>query len=118
MDIYYDNVGGELLDLCLDRLRVHARIVLCGGISRYNETGELLGPKNYFNLIFRRARMEGFLLSDYIPRFDEALVDLRTWVAQGSIAHRATVLEGFEQLPRALIELFQGRNIGKMMVKT
>ena len=118
MNIFFDNVGGEILDLCLDRLKLHSTVVLCGGISRYNATGELAGPKNYFNLIFRRSRMEGFLLHDYADRFSQAVQEMRGWVDQGLLQSRTTVIKGFRQLPRALIKLFEGENIGKMMVET
>jgi hypothetical protein len=118
IDIYFDNVGGEILDLCLARLAMNARVVLCGGISRYNAEGPLEGPKNYFSLIFRRARMEGFIVLDYIPRFPEAIAEMRQWLAQGKLKQRVTVIDGFRELPSALVRLFQGYNIGKMMVKT
>ena len=118
MNIFFDNVGGEILDLCLDRLQLHSRVVLCGGISRYNATGELAGPKNYFNLIFKRSRMQGFLLHDYADRYVEAVQEMRGWVDQGLLHSRTTVIKGFRELPRALIRLFQGENIGKMMVET
>ena len=118
MNIFFDNVGGEILDLCLDRLKLHSTVVLCGGISRYNATGELAGPMNYFNLIFRRSRMQGFLLHDYADRYAEAVQEMRGWVDQGRLKSRATVIKGFRELPRALIKLFEGENIGKMMVQT
>jgi NADPH-dependent curcumin reductase CurA len=118
MDIYFDNVGGEILDLCLARIRDGARVVLCGGISRYNATGELMGPKNYFNLVFRRARMEGFIVLDYAKRFPEAAEQMRKWMREGRLEQRVTVVEGFEELPRTLIRLFEGYNTGKLMVKT
>ena len=118
MNIYFDNVGGEILDLCLDRLKLHSTVVLCGGISRYNATGELAGPKNYFNLIFRRSRMEGFLLHDYADRFAGAVQEMQGWVDDGQLKSRTTVIKGFHELPRALIKLFEGENIGKMMVET
>ena len=117
VNVFFDNVGGEILDICLDRIALNARVVLCGGISRYNVEGELPGPKNYFNLIFRRARMPGFLAPDYAPRFDEAYAELQGWLAEGKIKQRETVIEGFDNLPRALVLLFQGANTGKMMVK-
>ena len=117
IDIYFDNVGGEILDLCLERLAMHARVVICGGISRYNATGPLPGPVNYFNLVFRRARMEGFIVIDYAKRFDEATREMQIWIDAGRIKHRATVIDGFEKLPQALIKLFAGDNIGKMMVR-
>lgn len=118
IDLYFDNVGGEILDLCLARIRDGARVVLCGGISRYNATGELTGPKNYFNLVFRRARMEGFIVLDYARRFPEAAAEMQGWMRQGRLKQRVTVVEGFEELPRTLIRLFEGYNTGKLMVKT
>ncbi|HEY5646166.1 MAG TPA: NADP-dependent oxidoreductase [Pseudomonadales bacterium] len=118
IDIYFDNVGGEILDLCLARIRDGARVVLCGGISRYNATGELSGPKNYFNLVFRRARMQGFIVLDYAKRFPEAAAQMREWMREGRLKQRVTVVDGFEELPRTLIRLFEGYNTGKLMVKT
>jgi len=117
IDIYFDNVGGEILDLCLARIAMHARVVICGGISRYNAQGPIPGPRNYFNLVFRRARMEGFIVIDYAKRFPEATRQMQQWLDDGQLKHRATVIEGFQNLPKALIRLFQGDNIGKMMVK-
>lgn len=117
IDVYFDNVGGEILDLCLARLAMNARVVLCGGISRYNATGAVPGPVNYFNLVFRRARMEGFIVLDYAKRFEDAAREMRLWIDAGALKHRATVIDGFENLPLALIRLFEGDNTGKMMVK-
>lgn len=118
IDVYFDNVGGEILDLCLERIATNARVVICGGISRYNATGPLPGPKNYFNLVFRRARMEGFIVLDYAPRFAEATRQMRAWIEAGRLTQQATVVEGFTELPRALIRLFEGFNTGKLMVRT
>lgn len=117
IDVYFDNVGGEILDLCLARIATGARVVICGGISRYNATGPLPGPKNYFNLVFRRARMEGFIVLDFADRFDAALRQMREWIDAGQLTQRVTVVEGFEALPGALIKLFEGFNTGKLMVK-
>jgi NADPH-dependent curcumin reductase CurA len=117
IDVYFDNVGGEILDQCLARLAMNARVVLCGGISRYNASGPVPGPVNYFNLVFRRARMEGFIVLDYAKRFDDAAREMRLWIDAGALKHKATVIDGFENLPRALIRLFEGDNTGKMMVK-
>ena len=91
--------------------------MICGGISRYNLADEPPGPKNYFNLVFKRARMEGFLAGDYAPRFEEGLAEMQSWVESGQLKQRETVVEGFENLPKALIQLFEGANTGKMMVK-
>jgi NADPH-dependent curcumin reductase CurA len=118
INVYFDNVGGEILDLCLARIADNARVVICGGISRYNATGEIPGPKNYFNLVFRRARMEGFIVLDYAPRFPEAVDVMQGWIAEGRLKQHATIVEGFDELPRTLIRLFEGFNTGKLMVKT
>ena len=117
INIYFDNVGGEILDACLARIAMSARIVLCGGISHYNMESKPPGPSNYFNLVFRRARMEGFILVDYTSRFDEARLQLRDWYESGLLKQRSTVVDGFTELPAALVKLFEGYNIGKMMVR-
>lgn len=114
--VYYDNVGGEILDMALARLAMNARVVLCGGISRYNQTGHIPGPSNYFNLVYRRARMEGFILVDYVDRFAEASAALAKHLQSGDIKHHETILEGFENTPQALINLFTGANLGKQLV--
>jgi NADPH-dependent curcumin reductase CurA len=116
VNIYFDNVGGEILDIALDNLAERARVVLCGGISRYNETGEIAGPVNYFNLVYRRARMEGFIVMDYTSRFPEAIQVLVAHLKSGELRHRETVLKGFGNLPQALMNLFSGGNIGKQLV--
>lgn len=117
MNIYWDNVGGELLDVALDNLAKQARVVLCGGISRYNATGALPGPENYFNLIFRNASMTGFVVSDYNYLFPEAVQTLSQHLMSGELKHAEDILQGFEQTPRAIIRLFRGENMGKQMVK-
>lgn len=116
VNVYFDNVGGEILDIALDNLAQRARVVLCGGISRYNETGPIAGPVNYFNLVYRRARMEGFIVMDYAPRFPQATEELVAHLNSGALHHRETVLQGFEQLPQALKNLFSGANTGKQLV--
>ena len=116
IDVYFDNVGGEILDLCLARLAMNARVVICGGISRYNLEGPIPGPKNYFNLVYRRARMEGFIVVDYVDRFEEATDQLRQWVADGRVQYQTYVVDGFENLPSALIGMFKGENLGKTLV--
>ena len=117
LNVYYDNVGGEILDFALAKLAQGARVVLCGGISRYNQTGAIPGPVNYFNLIYRRARMEGFIVSDYASRFGEAVEVLAKHLGSGELRHRETILQGFTQLPQALMNLFTGGNIGKQLVE-
>lgn len=118
INVFFDNVGGDILDLCLDRIAMNARIVICGGISRYNLTEQPPGPKNYFNLVFRRARMEGFIVIDYEHRYPEAEAEMRRWIDAGQLKQQTTVIDGFKELPTALIQLFEGANTGKMMVRT
>ncbi len=117
IDVYFDNVGGEILDICLGQLALKARVVLCGAISGYNDRSNLPGLKNTFNLIIKRARMEGFLILDYLDRFPEAQADLFGWVLEGKVQHTVHVVEGLEEAPNALNLLFTGGNTGKVMVK-
>ena len=117
VNVYYDNVGGEILDIALNNLADNARVVLCGGISRYNATGEIPGPKNYFNLVFRRARMEGFIVTDYQSRFPESGKVLSQHLRAGKLKHRETIIDGFEHMPDALMGLFSGDNMGKQLVR-
>jgi NADPH-dependent curcumin reductase CurA len=116
LNVFFDNVGGKILDQALANLADGARVVLCGGISRYNETGTIPGPVNYFNLIYRRARMEGFIVLDYMKRFPEAVEVLSAHLASGELRHHESVMQGFDQLPVALASLFSGGNIGKQLV--
>jgi NADPH-dependent curcumin reductase CurA len=115
IDIYFDNVGGEILDACLARLAMKARVVLCGAISQYNEA-HTEGPRNYLNLIVKRARMEGFLILDYLDRFPEAQLAMAGWVAEGRIKHREHLVEGLDHAGDALNLLFSGGNTGKVVV--
>jgi hypothetical protein len=116
IDIYFDNVGGEILDTCLAQLAMKGRVVCCGAISAYNDRAESAGLKNYFTLITRRARMEGFLILDYQDRFAEAQGDLFTWVLEGKLKHAVHVVDGLEHAPEALNLLFTGGNTGKVIV--
>jgi len=117
IDVYFDNVGGEILDAVLKRLRLKARIVLCGGISQYNATGEARGPANYLSLISARARMEGFVIIDYLSRADEAVAELGAWTAAGRIRSKLDIVEGLENFPTALRRVYSGANFGKQLVK-
>lgn len=119
IDVYFDNVGGDILDAALANLAMRARVVLCGAIAQYNDAdgGATRGPKNYMNLLIKRARMEGFIILDYFPRFPEAMKDLATWLAQGKLKDKVDVVEGIENAPRALRGLFAGENLGKRIVK-
>ena len=117
IDLYYDNVGGPILDTCLAQLALRGRIVMCGAISAYNATERPPGPKNIFNLIIKRGRMEGFLLLDYFDRFPEAQGALFGWLTDGRLKHAEHVVEGLEHAPDALNLLFTGGNRGKVIVR-
>ena len=116
IDVYFDNVGGEILDAALGNLAMKARVVICGAISQYNERVPV-GPRNYVSLIFKRARMEGFLIFDYFDRFAEAQATMFQWVLDGQIHHREHVVEGLEHAGDALNMLFTGENMGKIIVR-
>jgi hypothetical protein len=116
VDVYFDNVGGPILDAVLGRLATNARVVLCGVISSYL-SGEHPGPANYVNLLSKTALMQGFNTLDQWGRFDEAFAALRTWEQDGRLVHRQTIFEGFESCVDALNGLFTGANIGKTLVK-
>lgn len=117
IDLYFDNVGGEILDACLAQLALRGRIVLCGAISGYNDRGAAKGPANYANLIIKRGRMEGFLILDYFDRLDAARAEIAGWLSEGKIKSSEHVVEGLEHAPDALNLLFTGGNTGKVMVR-
>jgi NADPH-dependent curcumin reductase CurA len=116
VDVYFDNVGGAVLDAVLGRLAPKARVVLCGVISSYL-TGEHPGPANYVNILAKTASMQGFNALDEWGRFDEAFAALRDWEARGLLVHRETIFDGIDSCVDALNGLFTGANIGKMLVK-
>ena len=116
IDVYFDNVGGEILDAVLERISIGARVVLCGAISAYNDRGSAYRLKNSFMLIMRRARMQGFLILDYLDRFPEAQGEMFGWVLDGKVKHAVHVVEGLERTPEALNLLFTGGNTGKVIV--
>ena len=117
IDLYFDNVGGEILDACLAQLALRGRIVLCGAISGYNDRGAAKGPANYANLIIKRGRMEGFLILDYFDRLDEGRAEVAGWLAEGKIKSSEHIVEGLENAPDALNLLFTGGNTGKVIVQ-
>jgi NADPH-dependent curcumin reductase len=117
LDVFWDNVGGEQLEAALSNLATGARIVICGAISSYNASSPAPGPRNYMNLLARRARMEGFVVFDYLTRTDEAMAELVPWVMEGKIRYREDVRDGLENAPEALLDLFSGANTGKLIVK-
>jgi NADPH-dependent curcumin reductase CurA len=117
VDVFFDNTGGPILDAVLGRLADHARVVLCGAISSYNDQFKPPGPPNYLNLISRRARMEGFISWDSWGRFAEITGVLGEWVADGRLQHRSHVFEGLDAGPEALNAMFLGENIGKVVIR-
>jgi NADPH-dependent curcumin reductase CurA len=117
IDLYFDNVGGEILDACLGNLALRGRIVLCGAISAYNDRGSAHGLANSSMLIIRRGRMEGFIIIDYFDRFAEAQAEMAGWLASGSLKATEHIVEGLEHAPEALNLLFTGGNTGKVMVR-
>jgi hypothetical protein len=117
IDVFFDNVGGEILDAALGALAQRARVVLCGGISGYNESAPPPGPRNLMTLVITRSRMEGFIVIDYLPRFAEGVAKLAEWVAAGKLAHAEDVQTGLENAPQTLLRLFQGKNLGKQLLK-
>ena len=116
VNVFFDNVGGEALDDALARIATHARIVICGGIARYEEA-KPAGPTNYFNIVFRQAVMEGFLLAGYEREYDVARDRLKGWIADGRLVHREDVQSGFENIPATLLRLFTGANMGKQLLR-
>lgn len=116
LDVFWDNVGGEILEAALGNLALHARIVLCGAIANYNDPVPK-GPRNYMNLLVRRSRMEGFVVFDYLSRSDEAMAELVPLVMQGKIRHREDIRDGLDAAPAALVDLYTGDNRGKLLVK-
>jgi len=117
VDVYFDNVGGRVLDAVLGRIAQHGRVVLCGSISSYNDTHKPPGPANYLNLISRRGRMEGFIALDHWDRFPEIREQLQAWVADGRLRHVEHVFDGLESSVDALNALFTGANTGKVIIQ-
>ncbi|MFG3224499.1 NADP-dependent oxidoreductase [Kitasatospora sp. NPDC048194] len=118
IDVYFDNVGGPILDAALTRLAMHARVVICGAISQYNNESAVQGPSNYLSLLVRRARMEGFVVFDYARRFGAAAAELAGWIGDGRIKVKEHVVEGtVDDFPETLGMLFRGENTGKLVLR-
>ncbi len=117
VDVYFDNVGGDILDAVLTQIRMKARIVVCGAISQYNNTTPVKGPSNYMSLLVNRARMEGMVVFDYAKRYGEAALQMGQWMAQGKLKSREHIVEGIEKFPQTLNMLFSGENTGKLIIK-
>jgi len=117
VDIYFDNVGGDILDTVLAKLARGARIIICGAISQYNNTTPVQGPKNYLSLLVNRARMQGIVVFDYAERYGEAVAELSGYLKDGRMKSREDVVEGIDTFPEALTRLFTGENFGKLVLK-
>ncbi len=117
VDVFFDNVGGAILNDVLARIALGARVVVCGGISRYEAEDLPAGPANYMNLVFQRATMAGFLVTDYASEFSRAHRQLEAWLRSGELQYREDVQEGFENIPATLLRLFSGKNFGKQLLR-
>jgi NADPH-dependent curcumin reductase CurA len=117
IDVYFDNVGGAILEAVLAQIKLHARIVICGAISQYCNTGPVTGPGNYLSLLSNRATMKGMLVLDYIDRYPQAGAEMANWMAAGRLKSREDIVEGLETFPETLLKLFKGENTGKLMLK-
>ncbi|OOG52189.1 NADP-dependent oxidoreductase [Polaromonas sp. C04] len=117
VDIYFDNVGGEILDAALARLARGARIIICGAISQYNNTSAVQGPKNYLSLLVNRARMQGIVVFDYADRYPLAVAELAGYLKDGRMKSKEDIVKGLDTFPEALIKLFTGENFGKLVLQ-
>jgi NADPH-dependent curcumin reductase len=117
LDVYFDNVGGDILDAALANLARHARIVICGAVSQYNNTTAIKGPSNYLSLLVNRASMTGMVVFDYAARYPEAAKAMAGWRAAGKLKSREDVAQGFTNFPETLLKLFAGENFGKLVLQ-
>ncbi len=117
VDVYFDNVGGEILDTVLTRINRGARIVICGAISQYNNTTPVKGPSNYMMLLVARARMQGMVVFDYADRYGVAIKDIAQWTKEGKFISREDIVPGIENFPATMNKLFSGENFGKLVLK-
>ena len=117
VDVYFDNVGGEILDHVLARIARKARIVICGAISQYNNTAPVQGPRNYMSLLVNRARMEGMVVFDYADRYPVAVAELSGYLKQGRMMSKEDIVAGLDSFPETLLKLFNGQNFGKLVLQ-
>lgn len=117
VDVYFDNVGGDILDAVLSQLNFKARVIICGAISQYNNKEAVKGPANYLSLLVNRARMEGFIVMDYADRYAAAGQEMAGWLAKGQLKSKEHIVEGLETFPETLMKLFSGENNGKLILK-
>jgi len=117
VDVYFDNVGGEISDAVLSNINKHARLPVCGAISQYNDTKIPIGPRLQPILLTKSATMRGFIVSDFSAKFPAAIKQLAAWLKEGKLTYAETIVYGFDNLPQAFIDLFDGKNVGKMIVQ-
>ena len=117
VDIYFDNVGGDILDTVLARINLRARIVICGAISQYNNTTAVKGPANYLSLLVNRARMEGIVVFDYAARYHLAIAEMAAYLKDGRMKSKEDVVKGLNTFPETLLKLFNGENFGKLVLE-
>ena len=117
IDVYFDNVGGDILDLALSRLAMHARIVICGAISQYNNTTPIKGPSNYLSLLVNRGTMRGMVVFDYAKDYQKAAMQMGQWMMQGKLKSKEDVYEGIENFHETFLRLFSGDKKGKLVLK-
>lgn len=117
IDVYFDNVGGEILDAALTRIKRKARIVICGAISQYNSTEAIIGPANYLSLLVNRARMEGFIVFDYTKDYPKAAAEMAQWMKEGKLKSKEAIFEGIENFHDTFLRLFNGDKKGKLVLK-
>jgi NADPH-dependent curcumin reductase CurA len=117
VDVYFDNVGGSILDDVLTQIRKRARIVICGAISQYNNTTAIQGPSNYLSLLVNSAKMEGFVIFDFLKEYPQGLMQMGAWLKEGKIKPQIQIEEGFENFREIFSMLFKGENTGKLLLK-
>jgi NADPH-dependent curcumin reductase CurA len=117
VDVYFDNVGGDILDFMLALINLHARVVICGAISQYNTKAQVDGPSNYLSLLVNRARMEGFVVMDFAGRYKEAALQLGQWMMEGKLKSKEHIDEGIDNFPSSFDKLFTGDKLGKLILK-
>ena len=117
IDVYFDNVGGEILDAALARLRMHARIVICGAISQYNNEGAVKGPSNYLSLLVNRATMQGMVVMDYAKEYSTAALQMGQWMMEGKLKSKEDIYDGIENFHETFQRLFSGDKKGKLVLK-
>ncbi|MEM9991373.1 MAG: NADP-dependent oxidoreductase, partial [Bacteroidota bacterium] len=117
VDVYFDNVGGDILDAALANLRFGARVVICGAISQYNNRDNVQGPKNYLSLLVNRATMKGMVVLDYATDYQQAAKEMGMWLAQGRLKSKEDIYDGIEHFPATFRRLFTGEKLGKLVLK-